>query len=63
MCNGVSKSGSPAPKPITSNPEAFSSAAFAVAAMVGDGFIFKTLFAKKFILRPHDSVLLLKTYK
>ena len=41
---GVSKSGSPAPNPITSFPAAFSSLAFWVTAIVGDGFIrFKLL--------------------
>ena len=39
MLSGVSKSGSPAPKPITSFPAAFSSLAFWVTAIVGDGFI------------------------
>src|SRR3546814_12080753 len=36
---GVSKSGSPAPRPITSRPAAFSARAFWVAAMVADGLI------------------------
>src|SRR6056297_2998226 len=36
--SGVSKSGSPAPRPITSRPAAFSSCAFVVTAMVGEGF-------------------------
>jgi len=41
---GVSKSGSPAPKPITSFPAALISLAFEVTAIVGDGFIrFKLL--------------------
>jgi hypothetical protein len=40
----VSKSGSPAPKPITSLPAARNSLAFEVTAIVGDGFIrFKVL--------------------
>ena len=39
MLSGVSKSGSPAPKPITSFPVAFSSLAFWVTAIVGDDFI------------------------
>ncbi|MBZ0124485.1 MAG: pyridoxal phosphate-dependent aminotransferase, partial [Roseovarius sp.] len=34
----VSKSGSPAPRPIMSRPAAFNSCAFVVTAMVGDGF-------------------------
>src|SRR3984957_6040030 len=37
MCIGVSKSGSPAPRPITSLPSALSRAARAVTASVGDG--------------------------
>jgi hypothetical protein len=35
----VSKSGSPAPRPITSFPAARNSLAFEVTAIVGDGFI------------------------
>ena len=38
MFCGVSKSGSPAPSPITSTPCAFSSRALVVTAMVGEGF-------------------------
>src|SRR3954467_5151608 len=37
MCTGVSKSGSPAPKLTTSIPSAFSLAALADTARVGDG--------------------------
>src|SRR5690349_18080054 len=37
MCTGVSKSGSPAPSPITSLPSAFNLAARAVTASVGEG--------------------------
>src|SRR5579875_1325399 len=37
MCRGVSKSGSPAPRPITSLPSAFRRAARAVTASVGEG--------------------------
>ena len=37
--SGVSKSGSPAPKPITSLPAAFNSLAFWVTAIVGEGLI------------------------
>jgi hypothetical protein len=37
--SGVSKSGSPAPNPITSFPAALNSLAFCVTAIVGDGFI------------------------
>ena len=39
ILSGVSKSGSPAPNPITSFPAAFSSLAFWETAIVGDGFI------------------------
>ena len=35
MLSGVSKSGSPAPRPMTSRPAAFSSRALSVTAMVG----------------------------
>ena len=42
--DGVSKSGSPAPKPITSFPAALNSLAFCVTAIVGDGFILFKLF-------------------
>src|SRR5882757_1883252 len=41
---GVSKSGSPAPRPMTSRPAALSSRALVVTAMVGDG-----------LMRPRDS--------
>src|SRR3954462_7881474 len=37
MCLGVSKSGSPAPRPMMSLPSAFSFAARAVTARVGEG--------------------------
>ena len=40
ILSGVSKSGSPAPSPITSFPAAFNSLAFWVTAIVGDGLIF-----------------------
>ena len=44
ILSGVSKSGSPAPNPITSFPAALISLAFEVTAIVGDGFIrFKLL--------------------
>src|SRR5579875_1170367 len=36
MCSGVGKSGSPAPKPITSSPAAFSAFALASMARVAD---------------------------
>ena len=40
---GVSKSGSPVPKPITSMPLAFMAFAIALMARVGDGFTFMIL--------------------
>ncbi len=39
MLSGVSKSGSPAPRPMTSRPAAASSRAFWVTAMVGEGLM------------------------
>ena len=39
MLSGVSKSGSPAPSPITSRPACFSARALSVTAMVGDGLM------------------------
>ena len=39
ILSGVSKSGSPAPRPITSFPAALNSLAFWVTAIVGDGLI------------------------
>src|SRR5215831_4988739 len=39
MCSGVSKSGSPAPSPITSRPLALSARALSVTAMVADGLM------------------------
>src|SRR5215471_10599043 len=44
MLSGVSKSGSPTPRLITSRPAAIRSRAFCVAAIVGDG-----------LMRPRDS--------
>jgi hypothetical protein len=38
MLAGVSKSGSPAPSPMTLRPSAFSARALSVTAMVADGF-------------------------
>src|ERR1700704_5695824 len=38
MLAGVSKSGSPAPRPMTLRPAALSSRALSVTAMVADGF-------------------------
>ena len=39
MLSGVSKSGSPAPSPITSRPACLSARALSVTAMVGDGLM------------------------
>ena len=39
MLSGVSKSGSPAPSPITLRPACFSARALSVTAMVGDGLM------------------------
>src|SRR5437879_1502867 len=39
MLSGVSKSGSPAPSPMTSRPAAFSARALSVTAMVADGLM------------------------
>ena len=39
MLSGVSKSGSPAPSPMTSRPAAFNSRALVETAMVGDGLM------------------------
>ena len=39
MCSGVGKSGSPAPKPMTSSPAAFSALALASTASVADSVI------------------------
>src|SRR3569833_3303694 len=49
MCAGVSKSGSPAPRPITSLPSAFRRAARAVTANVGEGL-------KRWTRRERDKV-------
>ena len=49
MLSGVSKSGSPAPSPITSRPASFSSRAFCVTAMVADGLTRARLSARKLI--------------
>ena len=39
MLSGVSKSGSPAPSPMTSRPAAFSARALSVTAMVAEGLM------------------------
>src|SRR3569832_2793662 len=39
MCSGVSKSGSPAARPMTVRPAAFNWRALSVTAMVGDGLM------------------------
>ena len=43
MFSGVSKSGSPAPRPIISFPAAFNSLALLVTAIVADGLILEIL--------------------
>src|SRR6185312_9597298 len=53
--SGVSKSGSPAPNPITSRPFAFRSRAFWLTAMVAEGFTRERASARKAILRLHWS--------
>src|SRR6266704_6782390 len=50
MLSGVSKSGSPAPSPITSRPAALSSRALSVTAMVGDGLTRASMSARKPII-------------
>ena len=50
MLSGVSKSGSPAPRPITSRPAAFSSRALLVTAMVADGLMRASESARKAIV-------------
>src|SRR5271167_4701121 len=47
MWSGVSKSGSPAPKPITSRPTTLSSTALVVTAIVGEGLIRASREARK----------------
>ncbi len=49
MCSGVSKSGSPAPRPMTSLPAAFSSAALLVTAIVCEGWTRASASARKAI--------------
>ena len=51
ICEGVSKSGSPAPSPIISLPAAFNSLAFEVTSIVGEGLILSTLVDIKLFLR------------
>ncbi len=46
MLSGVSKSGSPAPSPITSRPDALSARALSVTAMVADGLMRLSDFAR-----------------
>ena len=52
MFSGVSKSGSPALKAMISFPAAFSSAAFAVIDIVGEGFTRASVLAKNDIIIP-----------
>ena len=47
MCSGVSKSGSPTDRLITSMPPAFRSRAFCVIAIVADGFTRERASARK----------------
>ena len=47
MLSGVSKSGSPAPSPITSRPAALSARALSVTAMVADGLMRLSCSARK----------------
>jgi hypothetical protein len=55
MCSGVSKSGSPDDRPITSRPARWSSRAFWLAAPVGEGLIRFTRVARSDMSR-HPSV-------
>jgi len=50
MLAGVSKSGSPAPRPMTLRPAAFSARALSVTAMVADGFTRSSAAARKDIV-------------
>src|SRR5688572_8226666 len=50
MLSGVSKSGSPAPRPMTSRPAAFSARALSVTAIVGDGLMRLSCSARKAIV-------------
>src|ERR1700732_281352 len=52
MFSGVSKSGSPAPRPITSRPAALSARALSVTAMVGEGLIRPSDSARKPMVSP-----------
>src|SRR5262249_1608914 len=52
MLSGVSKSGSPAAKPMMSRPAAFSSRAFVVIAIVGDGLILPMAWDRKLGGKP-----------
>ncbi len=49
MLSGVSKSGSPAPSPITSRPASLSARALSVTAMVADGLMRLSESARKAI--------------
>src|ERR1700732_5459697 len=51
MLSGVSKSGSPAPRPMTSRPASFSARALSVTAMVADGLMRMIWSAMKAIFR------------
>src|ERR1700744_3574925 len=53
---GVSKSGSPAPRPMTLRPAAFSSRALSVTAIVADGFTRSSAADRKDIIGSRFSV-------
>src|SRR5208282_4332839 len=57
MCSGVSKSGSPAPRPMTSRPAALSSRALLVTAMVGDGLMRSSREARNDTGRLHQRLM------
>jgi hypothetical protein len=56
MWSGVSKSGSPDPKPTTSIPFDFNELASAVTARVEDGFICPILFENFIITCPDNKI-------
>src|ERR1700761_1188029 len=60
MFCGVSKSGSPAASPITSRPAAFRSRALLVIAMVGDGWMRESDWARKSLGKGMDVTLFAK---
>ena len=56
ICAGVSKSGSPAPRPIMSLPAARMAAALAVMARVGDGLTDLTLLDSVKLMIPREKL-------